>query len=101
MNISFKAPYYNFIESKKVDTIAIYNQFINWVIGEFDLYQSEETEGLKIYFSNGWFTINILNKNKSCIKIAIIIKSKSLNDGKIIGEKINTIFSKLNKFSQK
>lgn len=96
MNISFETPYYSFKKCEKVETIAIYNQFINWIIGEFVLYQIEESDGLKVYFSNGWFTINILNKNKNCIKMAIKVKSKTLNDGKKIQNKINTIFSNLN-----
>lgn len=97
MNTSFEAPYYNFKKSEKVKTITFYNQFINWVIGEFDLYQIDESEVLKIYFSNGWFTIEALNKNENCIKITIKIKSKTLNDGRKIENKINSIFSNLYK----
>lgn len=97
MNISFEAPYYNFNKCEKIETIDIYNQFINWVRGEFDLYQIEECEGLKVYFPNGCFSIALLYKSKNYLNIIIKIKSKTLNDGKKIESTLNTIFSNLKK----
>ncbi|WP_189361302.1 hypothetical protein [Algibacter mikhailovii] len=41
-----------------------YERFVNWVIGEFDLYLINEGEILKVYFPNGWFNI-MGNKNES------------------------------------
>ncbi len=97
MNISFEAPYYNFNKSERVETIAVYNQFINWVIGEFDLCQIEECEGLKVYFANGYFSVDLLYKSKKYLNVIIKIKSKTLNDGKKIENILNTIFSNLKK----
>lgn len=96
MNISFKEPYYNFIKYENIKTIDIYNTFINWLIGEFDLYQTEEFDGLKVYYPNGSFSIKVLNKSEMGINIIIEIKSKTLDSGMKIETQINMIYSSLN-----
>jgi len=53
----------------------VYNKFINWVRGEFDLYLISESTKLDVYFPNGMFSIGkIPDKN---INIEINIKSSS------------------------
>lgn len=96
MNISFKDPYYNFIKYENIKTIDIYNTFINWLIGEFDLYQMEEFDGLKVYYPNGLFSVKVLNKSEMGINIIIEIKSKTLDSGMKIETQINMIYSSLN-----
>jgi len=96
VNISFKEPYYNFIKYENIKTIDIYNTFINWLIGEFDLYQTEEFDGLKVYYPNGSFSIKVLNKSEMGINIIIEIKSKTLDSGMKIETQINMIYSSLN-----
>lgn len=96
MNISFKDPYYNFIKYENIKTIDIYNTFINWLIGEFDLYQIEEFDGLKVYYPNGSFNIKVLNKSEMGINIIIEIKSKTLDSGMKIETQIQMIYNNLN-----
>lgn len=55
MDITFGNPYYNYITCKIIKTIDIYYTFINWIGGEFDLFQIEESDGLKVYYPKGWF----------------------------------------------
>ena len=100
MNISKEASYYTFSKCERIETIGFYNQFINWIIAEFDLYQIEEYEGLRIYFPNGWCNINVSFKSKKCIDIIIKIKSKTVKDGKKIENQISTVNSKLKKLLQ-
>lgn len=50
MSISFETPYHNFIKYENIKTIEIYNKFLNWIKGEFDLYLIEELDGLIVYF---------------------------------------------------
>ena len=50
MNISFESSYYNFIKYENIKNIEIYDKFLNWIKGEFDLYQMEEMNGLIVYF---------------------------------------------------
>ena len=45
MDISSKNSHYNIIKYENIKTIDIYNTFINWVRGEFDLYLMEELDG--------------------------------------------------------
>jgi phosphomannomutase len=96
MNISFESPYYNFITYEKIKTIEIYDKFLNWIQGEFDLYQMEELDGLKVYFPNGWFSITISSKRELDLKIVIKIKSKTLSSGIKIESQIKNRYSHLN-----
>jgi hypothetical protein len=59
-------------------TNGVYEKLINWVTGEFDLYLKNESETLKVYFPNGWFSIrNFKNENdKEFIEIKVEAKSK-------------------------
>ena len=96
MDISFENSYYNFIKYENIKTIDIYNTFINWVRGEFDLYLMEESEGLKVYYPNGWFSITVLSQSEMELNIIIQIKSKTLDSGLKIDAQINKIYSHLN-----
>jgi len=96
MNISFEDPFYIFIKYENIKTIEIYNQFLNWIKGEFDLYQMEELDGLKVYYLNGWFSITVLSERELDLNIVIKIKSKTLNGGMEIAAQIKTIYVHLN-----
>jgi len=91
MTISFEAPYHNFIKHESVDGIEAYEKFLNFVKGEFDLFQKEEINGLKVYFPNGWFIVEILKETESNIEFKINIKSKTLKSGKVVEAKINAL----------
>ena len=96
MNISFKSPYYNFITYENIKTIEIYDKFLNWIKGEFDLYQMEELDGLIVYYPNGRFSISNLSERELDFNIMIKIKSKTLDSGLIIESQIKKIYSHLN-----
>tara|TARA_R110002096_G_scaffold142226_1_gene297394 strand:- start:156 stop:548 length:393 start_codon:yes stop_codon:yes gene_type:complete len=61
-----------------IKTNGIYERLINWVIGEFDLYLKNESEILKVYFPNGWFSIRNFKdeNNKELIEIKVEGKSR-------------------------
>lgn len=61
-----------------VKTNAVYERLINWVTGEFDLYLKNESEILKVYFPNGWFSIRNFKgeDNKELIEIKVEGKSR-------------------------
>lgn len=96
MNISFEAPYYNFIKYENIKTIEIYYKFLNWIKGEFDLYQMEELDGLIVYYPNGWFSITVLHERELDLNIVIKIKSKTLNSGIKMESQIKNLYSHLN-----
>ena len=96
MDISFESSYYNIVKYEQVETIEVFDKFINWVSGEFDLYQKEESNGLKVYYPNGWFTIEIIAKQSQHIEILILIKSKTIESGLKKATQIQAIFSHLN-----
>jgi hypothetical protein len=95
MNISFEAPYYYFIQNEGIKSIEIYNKFLNWIKGEFDLYQIDELDGLKVYYPNGWFTIKIINQNAGIINIEISVKSKVKESGFKTYQKIEALYTHL------
>ena len=96
MHISFETPYHTFIKHENIKTIAIYNRFQNWIQGEFDLYQMEELDSLKVYYPNGWFSIRVLLETELDLNIEIKIKSRTINSGILIESKINKIHTHLN-----
>ncbi len=101
MNISFESPYYNFITYENIKTIDVYDKFINWVRGEFDLFQMDELDGLKVYYPNGWFYIELLTESDLDLIIAIKIKSKTLDSGLKTEAQIQIIFNHLIQIIQK
>lgn len=101
MDNSFENPYYKFIKYENIKTIDVYDIFINWVRGEFDLYQMDESEGLKVYYPNGWFCIELLCEKEVDLNIVIKIKSKTLDSGLKIESQIKTIYSHLNQILHK
>ena len=64
-------------KTKKIDDLVIYNHFINWVSGEFDLYLQNETEKLQIYFPSGFFNIESFKDQNNHLSILIHIRGKS------------------------
>lgn len=95
MDISFKNKYYYFNESKEVKSYPFYTQYINWIKGEFDLFQKEELDGLKVYLPNGCFTIKMINKKTDLINAEICVKSKSKKSGFITYQKIELLYNNL------
>ena len=77
MEISFKEPYYSFKEQGDIKSIKVYHKFLNWLQGEFDLCQMDESEGLKVYYPDGCFNIKLVNlDNNVNVEINVICKSK-------------------------
>jgi hypothetical protein len=97
MNISFDAPFYTFTRYENIQTIEIYNQFLNWLKGEFDLYLMEELDGLKVHYPNGLFSVALSSESKKDFSIEIKIISKNLKTANQMAAKIETIYSHLTK----
>lgn len=97
MNISFDAPFYTFTRYENIETIEIYNKFLNWLKGEFDLYLMEELDGLKVHYPNGLFSVKLFSQNEKGFSIEIKIISKTLKTVYQMATKIEIIYSHLNK----
>ncbi len=95
MNISFESPYYNFILTEKIKSKDAYHKLLNWLKGDFDLYQIDELEGLKVYYPNGWFTIMNLSQSDEIVNMEISVKCKSKNCGLEIVRKIKSTYNHL------
>ena len=77
------------------DTLDIFKKFINWLSGEFILYQQEELEfdGLLVYFPNGHFKVLKTKGINSNVEFSILIRSKSNANGEKIDKKINAVLN--------
>ncbi|MCL7753501.1 hypothetical protein [Polaribacter sp. Z022] len=71
-----------------------YNQFLNWISGEFDLYLQDETNGLHVFFPEGKFHISALETKEKTIA-EINLESKILEKGQIIFDKIMSVYNLL------
>lgn len=96
--ISYSDPYYNLIQLESVETVDLFHKFSNWAQSEFDLYlQDTHHSGLKVYYPNGWFSIQFINKNGNGLYIELKIESKSLKNVKKIEAQLNSLFCCFNK----
>ena len=95
MDISTDGLYFNFIKHENVASIELYHKFLNWISGEFDLYQKDEFNGVKVYYPNGWFTIKNTSQSEVIISMEINVVCKSRKIGLITVEKIELLFNRL------
>lgn len=91
MNISFNKPYHQWIKRESIDSKQLYNKFLNWISGEFDLYLQEELNGIEVFFPNGKFSIKAIEEKKKNIEIEINLRSKDLKSINTIGNQIISI----------
>ena len=97
MNIAFESPFHTITRYEKIENIEFYDQFINWLRGEFDLCLMEELDGLKVYYPNGLFSVTLFSKNKNDLSIEIKIKSKTLKSANQVSLEIEIIHNRLKK----
>jgi hypothetical protein len=97
MTISFESPFHTFTRYENIENNEIYDQFLNWLKGEFDLYLMEELDGLKVYYPNGLFSVMLFSENEKNFSIEIKIISKTLKTANQMAVKIESIYNHLNK----
>lgn len=97
MNISFEAPFHTITMYEKIENIEFYDQFLNWLRGEFDLCLIEEFDGLKVHYPNGLFSVKLFSKNENDLSIEIKIRSKTLKSAHQVSAQIEIIHGHLKK----
>lgn len=97
MNIAFESPFHTITRYEKIENIEFYDQFLNWLKGEFDLYLMEELDGLKVHYPSGLFSVTLFSKNENDLSIEIKIKSKTLKSVNQVSSEIETIHDHLKK----
>ena len=88
---------------KKEETIKIkgvYERLINWVSGEFDPYLKNESENLKVYFPNGWFSISNIKDENSNEFIEIKVEGKSRIACQKMMNQLECIYNHVVRFSE-
>ena len=77
-----------------------YNQFLNWISGEFDLFLQDETNGLQVYFPEGNFLIKVSIENESVLA-HINLSTNAEKKGEDILNKIMSVYKLLLNIEQK
>jgi hypothetical protein len=77
-----------------------YNQFLNWISGEFDLFLQDETNGLQVYFPEGNFFIKASTENESVLA-HINLSTNAEKKGEDILNKIMSVYKLLLNREQK
>ncbi|KAB1067572.1 hypothetical protein F6U93_09800 [Tamlana haliotis] len=68
------------LEASKIavlPSMAMYNKFLNWVSGEFELFLQDDNYGLKVYFPQGHLNIRLVQSHSTNIYFEIYVKSKN------------------------
>jgi hypothetical protein len=93
--ISYNKPYHQLIKKESFTNIFLYNKFLNWVTGEFDLFLQDESNNLKIFFPNAQLHIKKITQSSDPIIIEIYIKTNVLNYGFELINKISSLRNNL------
>ncbi|MBU2951819.1 hypothetical protein KO493_14055 [Tamlana agarivorans] len=75
------------LEASKIGVLPsmdMYNKFLNWVSGEFELFLQDDSHGLKVYFPSGYLEVRLLQSNRRDIYFEIFVNSKNSTTGKRI-----------------
>lgn len=100
-NQTLKEPIlFEWLHNDSFENIYTFNKFINWLSGEFNLYQQDEFNGLTVFFTNGWLLIKQLETNKNKIEFRIEVKSKCLKSGTKIFNLVKSILSHFKTFQK-
>ena len=97
MDISFQSPFHIIKRYENIQSVEFYDQFLNWLRGEFDLYLMEELDGLTVHYPSGFFSVKLFSKREKDLSIEIKIRSKTLKSVHQVSSKIETINSHLKK----
>tara|TARA_R110000868_G_scaffold98487_7_gene271161 strand:+ start:900 stop:1235 length:336 start_codon:yes stop_codon:yes gene_type:complete len=77
-----------------------FKKFINWISEEFTLYLQDDSNGLTVFFPNGWFSLKILEFNNNDVEFIIVVKSKSTINGNQINKKIEVVLNHIKKLKE-
>ena len=92
---------YSLIHRKSIKSIEFYNKFINYVATEFELYLQDAYSRKMVYYLKGQFSINLIIENEKEFIIKLKIESNSLNMGRKMEAKINSLLQYFNKYFKK
>ena len=86
--------YYELTHTESIPCKALYEKFLNWVSGEFELYLQDKLNGLQIFYPGGFIYINELDTNNTYnVGFKIVVKSKYQQKGIQIKNQLSAILS--------
>tara|TARA_R110002049_G_scaffold993_2_gene7092 strand:+ start:27055 stop:27378 length:324 start_codon:yes stop_codon:yes gene_type:complete len=90
---------YQLIWREPIKNIDDFNKLLNWMSGEFILYQQQEqTNGLKVFLPNGWFQIALIEGVN--YEYEVTLKSKSKQAIALKYNRIISVIDHLKRFNR-
>lgn len=83
--------YHKWTLIKPIGSTAFFEDFLNWVSGEFDLLLQEDANGLQVYFPNGSFNIKKVIHIDNSTNLEINVYSKVIRIGESYFNKISSL----------
>lgn len=90
-NYSSHLKYYSWEQVGKLKEVSSFEHLLNWISGEFELNLQLDEKIFKVYFPNGFFTVQRTIIYKVDFEYRIIIKSKCKRTGIHINDKIEKL----------
>lgn len=101
-NTKTKPSNFQIQEIALVDSKIAYCRFLNWVIGEFDLFlKNEESEALKVFFPNGWFSISCFQNSESKLNVTLLVEGKTETAFQSMMKRVMQIYKHICEFHEK
>ena len=91
--IKQKENFYEWTHIESISNKALYEKFLNWVSGEFDIFLQDHLNGLQIFFPGGYFNITETKANNKINGFKIMVKSKYKQKGIQINNQVYTILN--------
>ncbi|MDO6759288.1 hypothetical protein Q4566_03680 [Tamlana sp. 2_MG-2023] len=88
------------LEASKIGVVPnlfMYNKYLNWVSGEFELYLQDDSNGLKVYFPSGHLSVRLIQSNRQDIYFEIYVKSKNRAFGTRIHNQVIEVLNQIYK----
>lgn len=86
---------YRLVLREHFETHDDFDKMLNWMRDDFTFYQQECNDGLKVFFPNGWFEINLIETPS--VEYEISVNSKC---NKSLVKTYNKILSVVNHFKK-
>lgn len=76
----------------------LFNKFLNWVSGEFELYLQDYSDDLTIYFPGGHLNIQETKSPNNSVLFKIAIKSKYKEKGIKLNHQVNLVLDHISTY---
>lgn len=92
--------YYELTHTESIPNKALYEKFLNWVSGEFELYLQDKLHGLKIFYPGGYFYITETERSNNAVNFKITVRNKYRQKGIQVNNQVYDILDHILKLKR-